>query len=144
MAAVANIVLADAQGTPVNHTFIPLGPDPDGVWWYEDQSASTPIGYWKISLQLVRPKSPAPGQSSSNRVSRVKIGFHQPTLETLGTNDAGLTPPPTVSYIERFNGEFILPEQTTLQNRKDIRKMSMNLFADAQVVGMVESLQNVY
>lgn len=144
MTAVASIVLADAQGTPVNHTFIPLGTDTNGVWWYEDQSASSPIGYNRISLFLSRPVNPASGSNSRDRVARVKIGLHLPTLTTLGTNDAGLTPPPTVAYVERVNVEFILPEEANLQNRKDIRKFLQNLLAETQVVGMVETLQNVY
>jgi hypothetical protein len=145
MSAVTAIVLADAQGTPVNHTFTPLGPDTNGVWWYEDQSQSTPVGFWRISLQLIRTPPAGNGvASSSNRVNRVKVGFHLPVLETLGTNDAGTTPPPTVSYVNRCTCDFILPERDTLQNRKDIRKMFALLLADTQVVGMVETLQNVY
>lgn len=145
MPAVANIVLADAQGTPVNHTFIPLGPDASGVWWFEDQSSSTPIGYWRLSIQLKRPGPPAAGQSSSTeRVSRATLTMHQPVLETLGSNDAGITPPPTVSYIPRCKQEFILPERGTLQNRKDLRKMSASLLSDTTVLAVVENLQNLY
>lgn len=145
MSAVTAIVLADAQGTPVNHTFTPLGPDTNGVWWYEDQSQATPIGFWRLSLELKRtPPAGNGGQSTSNRVNRVVAAMHQPVLETLGTNDAGITPPPTVSYVTRSKSEFILPERNTLQNRKDVRKMAMNLLADTQVVNMIENLQGVY
>jgi hypothetical protein len=145
MSAVANIVLADAQATPVNHTFIPLGPDTNGVWWFEDQSASSPIGYNRISVLLTRPAGPAPGDASSNsRVSRVKIGMHTPKLETVANNSAGLTPPPTVAYIPRVNVEFILPERGNLQDRKDVRKFMANLLSETQVTAMVETLQNIY
>lgn len=144
MAAVASITLPDAQGTPVNHTFVPLGTDDKGVWWYEDQSASAPIGNNKISLSITRPGNPAAGTSSKDRVSRVKLGVHLPTLTTLGTSDTGLTPPPTVQYVERFSGEFIIPEETSLQNRKDVRKYLLGLLADAQVVDLIENLRNVY
>lgn len=145
MPAASNIVLADAQATPVNHTFIPLGKDTNNVFWFEDQSQSSPIGYWKISTELKRPLPGAPGQSStSDRVSRVKLALHEPQLETLGTNDNGLTPPATVAYIMRGGVEFILPERGITQNRKDIRKMLASLINDAQVVAMVENLQNVY
>jgi hypothetical protein len=129
----------------VNHTFTPLGPDTNGVWWYEDQSQATPVGFWRISLSLIRTPPAGNGvASSSNRVNRVKVGFHIPTLETLGTNDAGITPPPTVSYVTRSSCEIVLPERNTLQNRKDLRKMLALLLADTQVVNMVENLQNVY
>ncbi len=144
MGAVANIVLADAQATPVNHTFIPLGTDTKGVWWYEDQTGSASIGYNRISLQLVRAGNPAPGSNSRERMNRVKIGIHTPILETLGTADSGITPPPTVSYVNRVNIEYVLPEQNNLQNRKDLRKYAQFLQADAQVIGMIENLQNVY
>lgn len=145
MPAVAAIVLADAQGTPVNHTFTPLGPDTNGVWWFEDQSQSTPIGYWRLSIELKRtPPAGNGAQSNSNRVNRATLAFHQPTLESLGTNDAGITPPPTVSYVTRSKHEFVFPERNTLQNRKDQRKMSMNLLADANVISVIESLQNYY
>lgn len=145
MAAVSAIVLADAQATPVNHTFTPLGPDKNGVWWFEDQSQSTPIGYWRISIQLVRPAPAGNGMASaSNRVNRVKVGFHMPAMETLGTNAAGLTPPPTVAYVDRGSVEYILAERDSLQNRKDLRKMLYNLQANTQVIDMVENLINVF
>lgn len=144
MSAVTQIVLADAQATPVNHTFIPLGPDALGVWWYEDQSQVTPVGFWRISLSLTRAKNPAPGASAADRVSRVKIGMHEPQLEVLGNNSLGLTPSPTVAYIVRYSQEFLLPERSTSQNRKDIRKMAALLLADAQVVNMIENLQGVF
>jgi len=144
MSAVANIVLNDAQATPVAHTFIPLGPDKNGAWWFEDQSAANSIGYYRISMQLSRAALASQGQSSQERVNRVKIGIHIPVLETTGTADNGLLPPPTVAFVPRCNIEFIMNERSTLQNRKDLRKFAQNLLADAQVLGMVESLQNVF
>lgn len=145
MSAVANIVLQDAQATPVSHTFIPLGPDANNVWWFEDQSAASPIGYNRISLQLVRPGNPSAGEDSAKRVFRVKIGLHTPTLEVISNSTvSGIIPAPTISYINRFNAEFIIPERSTLQNRKDARKYAQFLMADTQVVAMVESLQSVF
>jgi hypothetical protein len=144
MSAVANIVLNDAQATPVAHTFIPLGPDSKGVWWWEDQSGSNAIGYNRISLQLTRSALATPGSNSGERVNRVKIGIHTPVLETLGTADNGITPPPTLAFTPRFTAEFILSERASLQNRKDLRKYADFLLADTQVIGMVESLQNVF
>lgn len=145
MAAVANIVLADAQGTPVNHTFVPLGPDKNGVWWWEDQSAATPIGYNRISMALTRPGNPSPLQASGlDRVTRVKVAIHTPKLETMANNSAGITPPPTVSYIPRFTCDLILPERSALQDRKDLRKFAYLLLQETQLTAMVESLQNVY
>jgi hypothetical protein len=145
MPAVANIVLADAQATPVNHTFIPLGPDTNGVWWFEDQTSGTAeIGWNRISVELKRPRNPAPGQSSSERMSRVKIGIHTPKLETLGNNSAGYTPPPTIAYIARANIELMIPERGSLQDRKDLRKYTEKVLADANIVLVAEQLQSYF
>lgn len=144
MPAVANIVLADAQATPVNHTFIPLGPDTSGVWWFEDQSASNQLGYNRIGISLKRPATGTNGVSSKNRVNRVKLTITEPVMETLGTNDAGVTPPPTIAYVDRGSVEIVLSERDTLQNRKDLRKYLQFLMADTQVVAVVETLQNIY
>jgi len=144
MTAVANIVLNDAQATPVAHTFIPLGPDKLGAWWWEDQSGSAAIGYNRISMQLVRPSNPSPGSNSGDRTFRVKVGIHTPKLETLSNNSAGLTPPPQVAYTPRCTVEFIVSERASLQDRKDLRKYADYLLAESQLTAMVESLLNVY
>jgi len=144
MSAVSSIVMNDAQATPVAHTFIPLGQDAKGVWWFEDQSGASPIGYNRVSLQLVRLLSKGVGDTAADRNMRVKIGLHLPVLETLGTSDAGLVPSDTIAYIPRCNVEFIVSERSSLQQRKDLRAFTRAVLADTQVVGMIESMQNIY
>ncbi|DAD50937.1 coat protein [ssRNA phage SRR6253161_1] len=144
MPAVANIVLADAQATPVNHTFIPVGQDTNGVWWFEDQSASNPIGYNKISVQVSRAPNPSVGANAGERVNRVKLAIHTPKLEVLGNNSSGITPPPQVAYVPRFSCEFILSDRSVLQDRKDLRKFADFLFANALVTDVVENLTSLY
>lgn len=145
MPAAANIVLADAQATPVNHTFIPLGPDENGVWWFEDQSAASPIGYNRISAKLTRPGTALRGSSDADRVARCKLVVHTPKLEnTTNSTVSGVAPAPTISYTPRASVEFILPERAVLQDRKDLRKYMQFLVADANIVAMVESLQGIW
>ncbi len=144
MGTAVNIVLADALGSPVNHTFVPIGRDKLGAFWWEDQSGTSSLVNNRISMNLTRPVNPAPGASSGDRVNRVKVGLHTPKPETLGTNDAGLTPPATVAYVPRFACEYVLPERAILQDRKDLRKFSTNLLAEAQLTAMVETLVNVW
>lgn len=139
--AAANIVLADAQGTPVNHTFVPKGPDKEGVFWFEDQSQANAIGFWKISLQLKQPPVSQAGQSSAARTFRAVIGWHQPILETVSNNTvSGISPAPTVSYVPRGFAECILPERSALLDRKNIRKMMANGLAEAQITALIETL----
>jgi hypothetical protein len=147
MPAAANIVLADAQGTPVNHTFVPIGPDAKNasIFWFEDQSQASPIGYWRISMELKRPPAPKPGENSQNRVLRAVIGLHEPILENVSNSTiSGISPAPTLSYTPRCFTEYVLPERSSLQNRKDLRKMSYNLQNDTQVVALVETLQGIW
>lgn len=139
--ALANIVLADAQATPVNHTFVPVGPDSNGVLWFEDQSQASPAGYWRISYEIRRPKPAAMGEDTSNRVYRVKVALHEPILENVTNSTvSGVAPAPRVSYIPRSLKEFILPERASSQNRKDLRKMSYLLENESQFIAMVENL----
>jgi hypothetical protein len=144
MSAVANIVLNDAQVTPVAHTFIPLGPDLNGVWWFEDQTGTASIGYNRISMKLVRPKPAAAGDNSDKRVNRVKVSILTPKVEALGVADSGYTPSPTIAYTPRCDIEFVMSERSLLQDRKDLRKFVDFLIAETQLTNMVENLQNIY
>lgn len=146
MPAAANIVLADAQATPVNHTFVPLGPDKDGVFWFEDQSAANTLGYWRISVDIKRPKSSTvAGTSSAGRTNRVRLGLHEPILANVTNNTVtGVEPAPTLAYTSRAFIEFVMPEANTLQDRKDLRKMAGNLVSDSLIVNVVEGLQYIY
>ncbi len=128
MPTASNIVLADAQGTPVNHTFVPIGRDSAGVFWFEDQSAITSAGFWRISVETRRPDF---ASNVPKGTYRSKIALHEPVLETLGTNDAGLTPPPTVAYVSRAIMEFIDSPRSLLQNRQDMAKMAPLLLQNA-------------
>lgn len=145
MSAVATIVLPDAQATPVNHSFLPLGPDSKQVWWFEDQVAGSPaIGYNRLSLSLTRPGNPSPGQSSVERLSRVKISIHTPKLEALSNNSAGFTPSPTVAYIPRVNIEFLLPDRAIPQDRKDLLKYAVGALSSVHAVEAVQNLLAIY
>lgn len=140
-----NIVLADAQATPVNHNFIPMGKDQNGLYWFEDQSASSALGYNRISIEVKRPlPAPAGGKSTSDRLARVYIGIHCPTLETLGTADNGLTPPPTISHIERSRQEYIMPEKGSKLERQHLRKYNKGIIDNSLVIAAIEDLQSIY
>jgi hypothetical protein len=137
----SNIVLADAQGTPVNHTFVPIGRDKNGVYWFEDQSVANAIGFWQISVDMRRPPAATAKQSSEGRSIRVQVGLHEPILETVSNDTvSGIAPAPTVSYVPRSFTEYIMPERSSLQNRKDLRKMNYLLQNDAQIIAAVETL----
>lgn len=144
--AIANIVLADAQATPVNHTFVFVGTDANGVLRFEDQSAASPIGYWSITIGLKRPAPATAGASSANRNYRAEVRLTMPILENVTNSTvSGIQPAPTISYVLRASdGEFTIPERASLQNRKDLRKMYAALLAEAQVTALLETLVKPY
>lgn len=144
MGAVSNIVLPDAQATPVNHTFIPLGQDAQGAWWFEDQATDSPIGFQRISISLKRPAPSVGKKTNPDQMNRVRVTLNMPRLETLGTGGNGFVPPPTVAYVARASMEFMIPDRATLQDRKDARKYILGVLANAQLVAAVENLQNIY
>lgn len=141
----ANIVLADAAGTPVNHTFAPNGKDANQTFWFVDRSQSNALGYWKISVVLKEPPEAKQKTSSAERTYRVQIGLHEPVLEVLSNSTvSGITPAPTVAYIPRVITEYVLSERSTLLERQHLRKMNANLQANAQIVSVVETLERLY
>lgn len=146
MPAVAAITLLDAQTTPVSHTFNPLGPDVNGVWWFEDNTTTAAIGNQKLSVQLTRPAPAKAGESSSDRICRVKIGIHTPILENVSNSTiSGIPPAPTIAYVCRTNMEFILPERSVKAfDRQTIRKYAFNLLQNANIAVIIEDLQNFY
>lgn len=149
MPAVASIILANGEGTPVNHTFAPLGRDAKtGVFWYEDQSprvsASSSLGFPRIGLMTKRENEVVPGQSARNTVSRIQLTIALPQLETLGTASNGFTPAPTVAYVDRFKGEFILSSRDQLADRKDSQAYAKNLMGHATIVDLVHNLSAIY
>lgn len=143
MAVATNIVLADAQATPVNHTFVPQGRDKDGFYYYEDQSSTNPLGWWKVGLHVSKPIVSKPGATASGQPARVKVKLLLPVLESLSTADSGLTPAPVIAYIPAFHGEFVMSLRGVKLDRQNVRKMAYNLMNNPQVVAAVEDLTDV-
>lgn len=145
MPQATNIVVADAQATPVNHTFIPLGKDAVGVFWFEDQSQASPAGYWRISVDVKRPPIAQPGQNTAGRNFRVKLTVHEPSLENVTNSTvSGVAPAPTIAYNVRSHHEFVMPERASLQNRKDIAKMAPLVLQNAQIVTVLQNLEYLW
>lgn len=135
------ITVADAQATPVSHTFTPIGTDPSGVMWFEDQSASNALGYWRLSIQRSAPNpNVSAGTSSQNRVFKYRIGLHLPVLEnTTNATVSGVAPAPQLAYVERAVVEFYTPERAALLDRQNIAKMLPLILQNAQLVTMVQT-----
>lgn len=147
MPAFADITINDGQGTPVAHTFKPTEITGDGVAIYHDRSSGIAIGYNRVALSMKMPSAAGAGMASEakNRVIRKKITIDCPTMEsTSAATGTGITPAPTVAYVDRVVVEFLSPERNTLQNRKDIHAYAKNLLAHATVTSLIQDNEAVY
>lgn len=130
---ITTIVLPDAATTPVNHSFVPSKIDGDTARWNE-KTATHASGYWLLSMFLRDPAS-----SNGSRVYRSGVSLAMPILVTEVINGVSV---PKVAYTLRFNGEFIHPIDSTLQNRKDHRKLAEGAIASAFFKSMCEDLDH--
>lgn len=135
MGNITTIVVADAAATPVNHTFSPVKVDGDTAFLLE-KSATSSLGYWPLTLQQ---RAPLAGQTE--KIYRSKISLAIPVVYNETVN--GITRP-TLGYTLRFNGEFVIPADSVLQNRKDMRKLVVGILNDSSFVDMVENQNNLY
>lgn len=131
---ITTITVPDAATTPVNHTFGPNKIDGDTARWNE-KSASHASGYWTLALSLRDPAG-----SNGSRVYRSQLSLNVPVLVTEVINGVSV---PKVAYTMRANVELILPQDSTLQNRKDLRKVLEGLIGNALVKSVVEDLDHV-
>jgi len=142
MPQATNIVISDAQATPVAHTFVPIGMDTKtGLFWFEDQSQANVLGYWRISVERKSPPPASAGQSSEGRSYRLRYGLHEPILANITNSTvSGVAPAPTLAYTPRAFAEFVLPEQTALLDRQNLAKMTPLMLQNAQIKAQIETL----
>lgn len=139
MSAIANIVINDGQATPASHTFAPVTIDAQGVAKWADRSGGISVGFPALSYSL---KSPSGNSKSYKMTAKVTL----PVLEqTSPSTSTGIQPAPTVAYNLIANVELVLPERSTLQDRKNLLAYMRNYLANATVITAgVENYETVY
>lgn len=139
MPAIANIVIADGQPTPVNRTFAPLMVDKAGIAHHENRVTGIQIGYDTLSVGLRRATNQVP-------LNKLSVKLELPTLEVTSPSTAsGIQPAPTKAYACTAFVEFVLPARSTAQNREDLVVLLRNaLTAGGVVATCVENLEGVY
>lgn len=143
MTAIAALTIADGQSTPVNHTFAPVTIDANGVAQWADRSSGIAIGFPNVSYRL---RAPAKGNTSTgDRVYRLSLKVSTPVLEVTSPSTAsGIQPAPTKAFEPIANIELVLPERSTLAQRKDLLAYVKNLLSNAIVQQGVENFETVY
>jgi hypothetical protein len=131
MSAFAPISLDDGVSpTPNTHTFSPSSIDPAGVARYFENDVATVLdGRNAISIGVKLPKA-------GGQVARVTMKVVIPVM-----NDD--TPPLKIGEVIG-NVEFVLPKNSTIDQRADVLAYTANYLADASVVAAVTELESVY
>lgn len=141
MPAFAAFTINDGQAAPAAHTFSPVLQD-NGVFVFQEQIGGIALGYKTITYRRQNPGPYREGlASSADRKVKHWINISVPTLETLGNNSAGLTPPPTIACIDRLNIEVFQPERGSESVRKDVTAYASNLLAHATFKAVLNQQQ---
>ncbi|UUW21283.1 MAG: hypothetical protein [Sanya fiers-like virus 15] len=135
MSAIANVILADGQSTPANHTFVPVNPQQGTVpaKWNE-KTASTLQGYLPLTLRVTK----------MSQDTRVTARLEVPILASIPSNCCDPTNVPKVAYTVLGEVTFRLPDVATLQDRKNILAYIKNFLATSVAVNAVENLETVW
>lgn len=141
MAAIANIVINDGQGTPVAHTFAPAKTQAD-MALLEDRTAGIYIGYNKLTFALMRPVG---ASKEATRNLKLSIKIETPKLETVSNHTvSGIAPAPTISYRPVVELIATFPERCSLQDRKDLQAYIKNVLANSFVTDAFEKYELPY
>jgi hypothetical protein len=133
LAAIANLVLADGQATPVNKTFIPMDCTSALATW-TDRSSGIALGMPTVTLSV----------SKENERVRALAKVTLPVMEVISGADGGYTPSPKVAYTCIGKLEMVFPNRSVLQNRKDIVALVKNLMSNAVITKAAEEFERPY
>lgn len=108
----------------VDRTFTPFGfvPGQPGVAKWVDKSGGIPVGYPTVTMSVREP-------TKASRVYKVTVKLDLPTLEQTSPSTAtGIQPAPTKAYSLQCIMEFLLPERSTLAERKVLLRNVASMF----------------
>ncbi len=133
MPAMANVILTDRAGTPVNHTFTPVGAEGESGGRYSKAAASS-IGDYVFKI--------SPRRTPAGR-RKIDLDLSIPVLVTETVNGVNSY---VVARTSRASVTLDFPPDSTLQERKDIVGMMYTALAaaTAQVDSVITVGENVW
>jgi len=140
MAAIAPIVIQDAQNPAQDHTFAPARTQADYAL-FEDRSSGTYVGFNKLTYILKRPQGPSKG---GQRNLKLTIKLETPKLEGTPANSGGVPPAPVVAYRPVAELNVTFPERSSLQDRKDLLALLRGVLWNVFTVDAFEKYELPY
>lgn len=129
MAAATSIVLADGQTTPVNVTFAVDNVAP-GVAKFSDRSTGIAAFFRRLTVAYS-------GASSQRKTARASYDVAMPVTASVN----GVT---MVVRTLRAKVEFIIPDESTDAERKDLHAFVANGLANSLIRGNLRDLDPIY
>lgn len=129
MPAIADIVVNDAETTPVAHTFSPVTTN-GALAKLANRTATTPAGYETLQAEM---RTPGGGRTAYQLV----LGLNDPV-------EAVVDGQTVVVRNNSFELKFNFSPLSTAQERKNDLKMASNLLAHATIVAMADKLEPIY
>jgi len=137
MAQIASIAINDGQSTPVSHVYNPILSVPP-TYRRNGVSGIAAITQERLLLQSVLAKT-------VNGVNKVQMELVIPVSEIpTGGTGAGYTAPPAIAHEMRVKVEFFFHQRSVKDGRKDLRVLLSNLLLNAQVVSLIDDLEQPY
>jgi hypothetical protein len=133
MPLIADFTAADAAGTPVTHTFKAITVE-GGVAMWNEQTATHPSGWWTVRTWHGKP-------SGNATMYRPRIKFDMPKLVTETINGVSV---PKKLFTNSVDVSFSLSPESTVQDRKDLRKLLVGMIDTALIKGTIEDFLPVY
>lgn len=138
MSGLGILTLTDGASTPVDHTFSPQPNTVLGVVKWVDRSGGIALGYPAATFSLREP-------TKASRAYKIVAKLVTPVLEvTSPSTSTGIQPAPTLAYNVIMSMECVLPERSTLQQRKDIYAMFKDYISDDVIKNAVWNFEPVY
>jgi len=139
MGAITSIVINDGATTPVAHTFAPESIIGEIATW-TDKVTGIAVGYSYITQSVRKPV-----KGSQTKVYKVTHKLWVPSLEvTSPATGTGIQPAPTKAYDCTCVVEWLLPERSITQDRKNLYAFAKNFLATSIPKVSVEDLEPVY
>lgn len=138
MSAIAALTINDGAAVPAAHTFNPAPDVMSNLAKWVDRAGGIALGYPMISFSLRQP-------TKASRAYKISVKVTTPILEVTSPSTAtGIQPAPTLAYNLMAVTDIVLPERSTLQQRKDLFAYFKNFMGNALMTAAVENFEPVY
>lgn len=129
MPQAGSIAIADGQSTPVNHTFTPKKLQ-DGILAYFEEASGIPAARLNLTVSVRPPVG-------TGQMYRATVSFAVPAVAVVN----GIQ---TVDHTNRVNMEFLVHQNSTDAEMKNLFAFAKNGLGNSQIAEAVTTLSPFY